>query len=112
LIRHTVTTAVTDRRNAGDFAHLIRHNANAVTDQNTRIKKGDREANRIAENSATRVRVTADDLHETLGARKFESEVAMRTSISGVATGLAWTPVGGDILFIEATRVPGKTASS
>ena len=40
--------------------------------------------------------------------RKFESEVAMRTSIPGVATGLAWTPVGGDILFIEATRIPGK----
>ena len=49
-----------------------------------------------------------DDLHEILGARKFESEVAMRTSIPGVATGLAWTPVGGDILFIEATRIPGK----
>jgi ATP-dependent Lon protease len=43
-----------------------------------------------------------------LGAPKFEGEVAMRTSIPGVATGLAWTPVGGDILFIEATRIPGK----
>src|SRR5205085_2290109 len=39
---------------------------------------------------------------------RFESEVAMRTAIPGVATGLAWTPVGGDILFIEAARVPGK----
>src|SRR5439155_1464734 len=35
-------------------------------------------------------------------------EIAMRTSVPGVATGLAWTPVGGDILFIEATRIPGK----
>ncbi len=43
-----------------------------------------------------------------LGAPKFESEVAMRTSVPGVATGLAWTPVGGDILFIEATRIPGS----
>jgi len=43
-----------------------------------------------------------------LGAPRFESEVAMRTSVPGVATGLAWTPVGGDILFIEATRVPGN----
>jgi len=43
-----------------------------------------------------------------LGARRFENEVAMRTSIPGVATGLAWTPVGGDILFIEATRTPGS----
>ena len=39
---------------------------------------------------------------------RFESEVAMRTSVPGVATGLAWTPVGGDILFIEATRMPGQ----
>ncbi len=40
--------------------------------------------------------------------RAFENEVAMRTSVPGVATGLAWTPVGGDILFIEATRSPGS----
>src|SRR5690606_20028547 len=43
-----------------------------------------------------------------LGPPQFENEVAMRTSVPGVATGLAWTPVGGDILFIEATRVPGN----
>ena len=42
-----------------------------------------------------------------LGPPRFENEVAMRTSVPGVATGLAWTPVGGDILFIEATRTPG-----
>src|SRR5205085_12598770 len=65
-------------------------------------------AMKIAEGSATRVRITVDDLHDALGARRFESDVAMRTSIPGVATGLAWTPVGGDILFIEATRIPGK----
>ena len=41
---------------------------------------------------------------QILGARRFENEVAMRTSVPGVATGLAWTPVGGDILFIEASR--------
>ena len=40
--------------------------------------------------------------------RKFEAEVAMRTGVPGVATGLAWTPVGGDILFIEAARMPGS----
>ena len=43
-----------------------------------------------------------------LGPPQFESELAMRTSVPGVATGLAWTPVGGDILFIEATRIPGN----
>jgi ATP-dependent Lon protease len=62
---------------------------------------------RIAEGTAQRVRVEPDDLPEILGAPRFENEVAMRTSVPGVATGLAWTPVGGDILFIEATRVPG-----
>ena len=65
-------------------------------------------AMRIAEGSAAEVVITSDDLHEALGPRRFEGEVAMRTSVPGVATGLAWTPVGGDILFIEAARVPGK----
>jgi ATP-dependent Lon protease len=65
-------------------------------------------AMKIADGSATEIRITPEDLHEILGPLRFESEVAMRTSIPGVATGLAWTPVGGDILFIEATRIPGK----
>ncbi len=65
-------------------------------------------AMRIAEGSAERMRVDAGDLREILGARRFESEVAMRTSVPGVATGLAWTPTGGDILFIEGARVPGN----
>jgi ATP-dependent Lon protease len=47
------------------------------------------------------------DLEKILGPVRFENEVAMRSSVPGVATGLAWTPVGGDILFIEATRTPG-----
>ena len=63
---------------------------------------------RIAEGSADHIRIDAGDLATILGARQFESEVAMRTSVAGVATGLAWTPVGGDILFIEATRLPGS----
>ena len=65
-------------------------------------------AMKIAEGSATHVRVDVDDLHDILGPRRFEGEVSMRTSVPGVATGLAWTPVGGDILFIEAARNPGK----
>ncbi len=65
-------------------------------------------AMRIAEGSADRVRVDSADLHAILGPRRFENEVAMRTSVPGVATGLAWTPTGGDILFVEATRVPGR----
>jgi ATP-dependent Lon protease len=62
---------------------------------------------RIAEGVAPSMDVAPNDLEEILGPRRFESEVALRTSVPGVATGLAWTPVGGDILFIEATRVPG-----
>jgi ATP-dependent Lon protease len=62
---------------------------------------------RIAEGSAQRVSVGPADLAALLGSRRFESEVAMRTGVPGVATGLAWTPVGGDILFIEAMRLPG-----
>jgi ATP-dependent Lon protease len=64
----------------------------------------------IAEGSASRVVVAANDLTEILGQPRFEGEIAMRTSVPGVATGLAWTPVGGDILFIEASRIPGHGA--
>ncbi|MFZ2065712.1 MAG: endopeptidase La [Xanthobacteraceae bacterium] len=63
---------------------------------------------RIAEGSSGPIRIARDDLVPILGAPRFESETAMRTSVPGVATGLAWTPVGGDILFIEATRIPGS----
>ncbi len=63
---------------------------------------------RIAETPDLEVRVKAADLVEIMGQPKFENEAAMRTSVPGVATGLAWTPVGGDILFIEAAKAPGK----
>jgi ATP-dependent Lon protease len=67
-----------------------------------------RVAMQFAEGNETRRRIEEKDLHEILGPRKFEGEVAMRTSVPGVATGLAWTPTGGDILFVECARVPGK----
>ena len=63
---------------------------------------------RIAEGAVDRVHVAADDLAAILGPRRFEAEVAMRSGVPGVATGLAWTPVGGDILFVEAARMPGS----
>jgi ATP-dependent Lon protease len=63
---------------------------------------------KIAAGEAERVQVDAGDLEEILGPGRFENEVAQRTSVPGVATGLAWTPVGGDILFIEASRTPGS----
>jgi len=62
---------------------------------------------RIAEGQAGPLVIAPGDLTAILGAPLFEGELAMRTSVPGVATGLAWTPVGGDILFIEATRTPG-----
>ena len=64
----------------------------------------------IAEGSTQKVTVAPKDLTTILGQPRFEGEIALRTSVPGVATGLAWTPVGGDILFIEATRVPGRGA--
>jgi ATP-dependent Lon protease len=65
-------------------------------------------AMRVAEGGVERMRIDSGALPPILGPRRFENEVAMRTSVPGVATGLAWTPTGGDILFIEATRVPGS----
>jgi ATP-dependent Lon protease len=65
-------------------------------------------AMRIAEGSVDRFSIDEAAVEEILGAARYENEVAMRTSVPGVATGLAWTPVGGDILFIEATRTPGN----
>ncbi|MEL6180073.1 MAG: endopeptidase La, partial [Myxococcota bacterium] len=54
------------------------------------------------------VTVTTTIVHEFLGPEKFQFEVAERTADPGVATGLAWTPTGGDILFVESTKMPGK----
>jgi ATP-dependent Lon protease len=65
---------------------------------------------KVAEGTATEKIVvrTENDIREYLGQTKFTSEVAERTEDPGVATGLAWTPVGGSILFVEATKMPGK----
>src|SRR5947209_6063844 len=66
-------------------------------------------ARRVAEGATRRkVTVTEPRVRELLGKRKFYLEARRRTSRPGVATGLAWTPVGGDVLFIEATSMPGK----
>jgi ATP-dependent Lon protease len=64
---------------------------------------------RIAENSVDQVEITPESVREFLGRPRYfgNEEIAARTSIPGVATGLAYTPVGGDVLFIEATRMPG-----
>jgi ATP-dependent Lon protease len=65
-------------------------------------------ATRVAEEADVSIQVEADDLGEFLGKPRFYFEAADRTEIPGVATGLVWTPAGGDITFIEATRMKGK----
>jgi ATP-dependent Lon protease len=62
---------------------------------------------RFAEGNTLPSKVDVTELADILGPAKFENEVALRCSMPGVATGLAWTPVGGDILFIEASKTPG-----
>jgi ATP-dependent Lon protease len=64
-------------------------------------------ATRVAEGSKETITVTQGSLHGYLGPQKFFNEIALRTSLPGVATGLAWTPFGGDILFVEATKMAG-----
>ncbi len=66
-------------------------------------------ATAIAEgNGKTPVRITSRSVPKYLGRPRYFSETALRTEIPGVATGLGWTPTGGDIMFFEATRMPGK----
>jgi ATP-dependent Lon protease len=62
----------------------------------------------VAEGNGARVSVTEPRVRERLGKRRFHSETRRRTAAPGVATGLAWTPVGGEVLFVEATAMPGK----
>jgi ATP-dependent Lon protease len=64
-------------------------------------------ATRIADGSNETFAITADSIPAYLGPQKFFNEIALRTSLPGVATGLAWTQFGGDILFVEATKMAG-----
>jgi ATP-dependent Lon protease len=64
-------------------------------------------ARAVAEGNAAGTQVEADGLAAYLGAPRYYYEPAERTEVPGVATGLVWTPVGGDITFVEATRMPG-----
>ncbi|HEX8915654.1 MAG TPA: endopeptidase La [Humisphaera sp.] len=77
------------------------HAEEAVTDRGG----GKQEPDDVA---AGRFVVDRDYVTKTLGPRRFEPELAQRTSVPGVATGMAYTPVGGEILFIEATRMSGR----
>ena len=65
-------------------------------------------ATRVAEGFKEKTTIDRESVPNYLGPQKYFNEVALRTSMPGVATGLAWTPVGGDILFVEATKMPGE----
>jgi ATP-dependent Lon protease len=65
-------------------------------------------ARKITQDEVKAAGITAGNVSDYLGPEKFLPDVKLRTSTSGVATGLAWTPAGGDILFIEATSMPGS----
>jgi ATP-dependent Lon protease len=65
-------------------------------------------AARVAEGLTEPITIDTESIVNYLGQKKFFNEIALRTSLPGVATGLAWTPVGGDILFVEATKMPGE----
>ncbi len=65
-------------------------------------------ARKVAEGGARKFVITEKEIQEYLGHPKFHRDTAERTSVPGVATGMAWTPAGGDILFVEATMMPGQ----
>jgi ATP-dependent Lon protease len=93
---------------------------NAIVDEYTReagVRNLERQigticrkvARQVAEGRTNgKVRVSAKRARDLLGKRRFFSEQRRRTKDPGVATGLAWTPVGGEVLFVEATAVPGS----
>jgi ATP-dependent Lon protease len=92
-----------------EIARVMRHAAMRVAEGSPGVTggAGGTGGTDTAPSSAVAVRVDTALLEEILGPARFEREAALRASLPGVATGLAWTPVGGDILFIEASRVPG-----
>ncbi|MCF8035095.1 MAG: endopeptidase La [Desulfarculaceae bacterium] len=67
-------------------------------------------ARAVAEGEKKAVKIGKDDVADILGPQRIVPDTALRTAVPGVATGLAWTPTGGDILFVEASRMPGKGA--
>jgi ATP-dependent Lon protease len=92
--------------------HIVRRYTREAGVRNLEQKIGSlcrKQARRIAEGLPEKVRVTPEVVEKDLGAPRYrtDTEVADRTRRPGVAVGLAWTPVGGDVLFIEAGRMPG-----
>ncbi len=118
--RHLVTKRTKEHGIAEDKLTITDTALHAIVRDYTReagVRQLDREIKKLCRAAALEVArgkgdgavlVDEADLAKHLGKPKFDGEVAERTSIPGVATGLAWTPFGGSILFIETSRMPGK----
>ncbi len=117
--RYLVPKQLREHGLTSDHLTLPAHTLSVLIDHYTReagVRNLEREianvvrgiAVKVASGETIRTEVTPEDAEEYLGPQRFFSEIAERTEQPGVATGLAWTPTGGDILFIEATRMPGK----
>jgi ATP-dependent Lon protease len=95
------------------LAHIIRYYTREAGVRNLEREIGSicrKVVTQIAEEKVTSIQVAPEGVRELLGRPKYldAEEIATRTSLPGVATGLAWTPFGGDVLFIEATQMPGN----
>jgi ATP-dependent Lon protease len=93
------------------LTHVIRHYTREAGLRNLEREIGTlcrKVARRITEGHTDPVTIDPDRVHEFVGAERFFSEVAERTQDPGVAIGLAWTPMGGEIMFIESTKMGGK----
>jgi len=117
--RHLVPKQITEHGLTEAQLQIPPDALNVVIEQYTReagVRNLEREvanvvravAVKVAENQPYEPALTPESVSEILGPQRYYSEVAERTEIPGVATGLAWMPTGGDILFIEATQMVGK----
>jgi len=91
--------------------HVIRHYTREAGLRNLEREIGSlcrKVARRITEGKTDPVTIDPDKVHELLGPERYFSEILERTQEPGVAIGLAWTPMGGDIMFIESTKMSGK----
>jgi ATP-dependent Lon protease len=94
----TITTIIEQYTREAGVRNLEREVANVI--RGIAVK--------VAENEPYEPKLNPEKIAELLGPQKFFSEIAERTEVPGVATGLAWMPSGGDILFIEASQMVGK----
>ena len=94
----TITTIIEQYTREAGVRNLEREVANVI--RGIAVK--------VAENETYEPKLTPEKIADLLGPQKYFSEIAERTEVPGVATGLAWMPSGGDILFIEASQMVGK----